>query len=159
MVKLFLHFLVMAAALFCLSWPHKDRHRLEDLVHPPHEFVEKMMVMGLKEPVIFLIFLDRPMSQFFIRIFRLKWLEFVDSLLWVYVLHFSSFFIVFGGLQVFRSCKEGSERNLLLLRTLQEAISLHMVRFVKHIKNVINSTDWLDIIHQTISNLNLGLKK
>jgi hypothetical protein len=148
MVKLFLHLLVMAAALFCLSWSHKDRHRLEDLVHPPHEFVEKMMVMDLKEPVIFFILLDWPMSQFFIRILRLNWVELVDSLLWVDIWRFRYFFVGFGGLRVFRSCREGRDWDLLLLRTLQEAISLHMVRFVKHLKNVINSTDWLDIIHQ-----------
>lgn len=40
---LFLHLLMVASALFCLSSGDKLFHRFEDLVHPPHMFVEEML--------------------------------------------------------------------------------------------------------------------
>ena len=58
---LFLHFLMVTSALFCLAWIHEFFHRLEDFVHPPHVLVDKMSGVHFEEPVISFVLLKVPM--------------------------------------------------------------------------------------------------
>jgi len=58
---LFLHFLMVASALFCLACIHKFFHCLEDFIHPAHVFVDKMGGVHLEEPVISFVLLKVPM--------------------------------------------------------------------------------------------------
>ena len=58
---LFLHFLVVAPALFSLSRPNEKLHRLEDLVSTSHMAVDKVLVVNLQKPMISLVLFRHPM--------------------------------------------------------------------------------------------------
>ena len=60
---LFLHFLVVATTLLSLPCPYENLHDFKDLVQSPHELVNKMSVMYLKKPMVFLILLIGPMAM------------------------------------------------------------------------------------------------
>lgn len=66
---LFLHFLVMAAALLSFTSSHEFSHTCEYPVHSPQAAVHEMAMMNLEKPVISLIFLHRPVSEQLIRVF------------------------------------------------------------------------------------------
>lgn len=70
-MELFFHFLMMATALLGFSRANKKRHRFKDFIHSPHVFVQKVVIMDLKEPVISLVFFQCPMTIVLIRIFTL----------------------------------------------------------------------------------------
>lgn len=57
---LLLHLLVVAPALLSLSGKDELLHGLENFVHTPHVFVEKVAGIDLEKPMISLIFLGAP---------------------------------------------------------------------------------------------------
>lgn len=59
----FLHFLVVASALFCLSGGYKLGHQGEYPIHPAHTPVHEMTEMHLQKPVVPLVFLDIPVPE------------------------------------------------------------------------------------------------
>ena len=62
-VVLFLHFLVMTPALFCLASSNKYLHCLKYLVCPAHMAVDEVLVMDLQEPVVPFILFRKPMPM------------------------------------------------------------------------------------------------
>lgn len=59
-VVLFLHFLVVAAALFSLPSAYEVGHAFEDLVGPAEVLEDEVSVVNLEEPVIQFVFLAAP---------------------------------------------------------------------------------------------------
>ena len=60
---LFLHFLVMASALFSFTRNDKSFHSFEDLVHSSHMLIDKVVGVDLEEPMISFVFFKIPMSS------------------------------------------------------------------------------------------------
>lgn len=58
---LLLHFLVMAAALLCLSGLDEVRHSLEYLISPPEVLLYEVLTVNLQEPVVQLVLFCTPM--------------------------------------------------------------------------------------------------
>ena len=61
---LFLHFLMVASALFSFPRSNEFFHSLEDFVHPSHVFIDEMMRMNFEEPMISLVLFCSPMASF-----------------------------------------------------------------------------------------------
>jgi hypothetical protein len=61
-VIFFLHFLMVASALFCLTSANEGFHCLEDLIHASHMTIDEMFIVDLQEPMIFLVLLQEPMT-------------------------------------------------------------------------------------------------
>ena len=59
---LFLHFLVMTSALFCLSSLYKVGHALENFIGPSQVLQHKVLIVQLQKPMIQLILLLSPVS-------------------------------------------------------------------------------------------------
>lgn len=60
----FFHLLVVAATLLCLPGFNEQGHSFKNLVHSPHVFVHKVRVIDLKEPMIFFVLFESPVSGF-----------------------------------------------------------------------------------------------
>jgi len=68
---LFLHFLVVATALFGLSCADESLHNFENFVHSAHLAVYIVLIMCLQKPVVLQIFLKLPVASIDIRLNQL----------------------------------------------------------------------------------------
>ena len=73
---LFLHFLMMAAALFGLPAADERSHIFKDLIGPPEMLEDEVPTVYLQEPMISLIFLGSPMPFLDILLLLLRRLQF-----------------------------------------------------------------------------------
>lgn len=68
---LFLHLLMMAAALLGLSGPDEVGHCFEDFVHPSQMSVDEVVAVDLQKPVVSFVLLLKPMTCIFARFLTL----------------------------------------------------------------------------------------
>ena len=84
---LFLHFLMMAAALLCFSCSYEFRHACKYSVHTSHWAIEEMTVIGFKKPMVSFVLCKGPMARKLVWIFLLLWWE----QFWLFSFKFWSF--------------------------------------------------------------------
>jgi len=58
-----LHLLVMTSTLLSLSRVDKLLHGLEDLIHPPHVFINEMLRIELEEPMVSFVLFEVPVTS------------------------------------------------------------------------------------------------
>lgn len=65
----FLHFLVVASALFCFTGPYEFGHEGKDAIHSAHGSVHEVAEMNFKKPVVTFVLFDVPVAEELIGIF------------------------------------------------------------------------------------------